>query len=156
MSREKLHRKLDQIYRHVRSRIKQRGVWNHSVQLGLAANACDDRDGNAAEIETRRALGLPANRKLTDDEADLMLRGYALGVWHVKHEAESVAIGVQRQRQQKGATTRTAAIQARNAKIVKSYKDKKRQLGDLEARKRLAKQHELTLETVTKVVRAQI
>lgn len=107
MSREKLHRKIDQVYRHIKKRASERGFGSWSQDLLGAAVKCDDR--------------LDDSPKLTDTEAELVLLGYALGVMHVRHDAELLAKGVQRGRQRRGQETKAAIRDRRDADISKAY-----------------------------------
>jgi hypothetical protein len=89
----------------------------------------------------------------TDDEAEIVRRGIRVGLNLAAFDREMFYRAVQRTYREKGQTTKMRNLETRNGRIRQKYLTLKKQLGDLGARQTLRDAYDLSLETITKIVK---
>ena len=89
----------------------------------------------------------------TDDEAEIVRRGIRLGLTLAAFDRDIFYRSVQRAHRAKGQATKLQNLEKRNGEIRQEYLVLEKQLGDLGARQQLRSAHDLSLETITKIVK---
>ncbi len=90
----------------------------------------------------------------TDDEAEIVRRGIRLGLHLSAFDRDMYYRNVQAQHRKQGQATKLTRLEKRNGAMREKYAALEKKLGDLDARRRLRDESGLSLEMVTKIVKA--